>query len=80
MLFNENLTRSFFYGFEPDFLPAKRPRVSWTTCVSVIQASLELWPTLVEICYFQKAKKDFPQVRVKNKRLKGRNGTAIPRI
>jgi hypothetical protein len=41
--------------------------------VSVIQASLELWPTLVEICYLHKDKKEFPQLRVKNKRLKSPN-------
>ena len=26
--------------------------------VSVIKGSIELWPTLVEICYFQKTAKD----------------------
>ena len=41
--------------------------------ISVIQASLELWPTLVEICYLHKDKKAFPQLRVKNKKLKSRN-------
>ena len=44
--------------------------------VSVIHASLELWPTLVEICYFHKDKKEFPQLRVNNKRLK--NGHRTP--
>jgi hypothetical protein len=42
--------------------------------ISVIHASLELWPTLVEICYFHKDKKDLPQLRVKNKKLKAHNG------
>lgn len=27
-------------------------------------------PTLVEICYYQKDKRQFPQTRVKNKRIK----------
>jgi hypothetical protein len=45
--------------------------------ISVIHASLELWPTLVEICYFHKDKKDLPQLRVKNKKLKGHNGRTI---
>jgi hypothetical protein len=34
--------------------------------VSVIKGSLQLWPTLVEICYFQKSRKGLPQVRVSN--------------
>ena len=73
-LFSENLARSF-YGFEPDFFQQNVTRIV-DDVVSVIHASLELWPTLVEICYFHKDKKDFPQVRVKNKKLKTRNGTA----
>jgi hypothetical protein len=77
LLFNENLTRSF-YGFEPDFFQQNVTRIV-DDVVSVIQASLELWPTLVEICYFQKDRKEFPQIRVRNRRLKSRNGTAIPR-
>jgi hypothetical protein len=43
--------------------------------VSVIQASLELWPTLVEICYFYKDKKEFPQIRVKNKKIPSRKNS-----
>jgi hypothetical protein len=42
--------------------------------VSVIQSSLELWPTLVEICYYHKDKRQFPQLLVENKKLKSRNG------
>jgi hypothetical protein len=66
-LFAENLSRSF-YGFEPDFFQQNVTRIV-DDVVSVIQASLELWPTLVEICYFHKDKKDFPQIRVRNKKL-----------
>ncbi|MDR3404589.1 MAG: hypothetical protein P4L99_18955 [Chthoniobacter sp.] len=73
-LFSENLARSF-YGFEPDFFQQNVTRIV-DDVVSVIQASLELWPTLVETCYFHKDKKEFPQLRVKNKKLKNRNGTA----
>ncbi len=40
--------------------------------VSQIQASLEIWPTLVEVCYYYKDKKPLPQIRVKNKRLEHR--------
>jgi hypothetical protein len=71
-LFAENLARSF-YGFEPDFFQQNVTRIV-DDVVSVIQASLELWPTLVEICYLHKDKKEFPRIRVKNKRLKSRNG------
>ena len=34
--------------------------------VSVIKGSQQLWPTLVEICYFQKVRKGLPQLRVSN--------------
>src|ERR1700741_4815319 len=64
LLFAENLARSF-YGFEPDFFQQNVTRIV-DDVVSVIHASLELWPTLVEICYLQKDKEDFPQIRVKN--------------
>ena len=70
-LFAENLARSF-YGFEPDFFQQNVTRIV-DDVISVIQASLELWPTLVEICYLHKDKKAFPQLRVKNKKLKSRN-------
>jgi hypothetical protein len=73
-LFAENLTRSF-YGFEPDFFQQNVTRIV-DDVISVIHASLELWPTLVEICYYHKDKKQFPQLLVKNKRLKNHNGTA----
>jgi len=76
LLFNETLTRSF-YGFEPDFFQQNVTRIV-DDVVSVIHASLELWPRLVEICYFHKDKKAFPQIRVKNKQLKSRNGPAAP--
>jgi hypothetical protein len=71
-LFAENLARSF-YGFEPDFFQQNVTRIV-DDVVSVIQASLELWPTLVEICYLHKDKREFPQRRVKNKKLKSRKG------
>jgi hypothetical protein len=37
--------------------------------ISQIQASLELWPTIVEISYYQKDKQLLPQTRIKNKRI-----------
>jgi hypothetical protein len=36
--------------------------------ISVIKGSIELWPTLVEICYFQKGRRGLPQVLVKNQK------------
>jgi hypothetical protein len=70
-LFAETLARSF-YGFEPDFFQQNVTRIV-DDVVSVIQASLELWPTLVEICYLHKDKQELPQLRVKNRKLKSRS-------
>ncbi len=66
--FAENLAK-VFYGFEPDFFQQNVSRIV-DDVVSQIHASLELWPTLVEICYYQKDKREFPLTRVKNKRIK----------
>jgi len=74
-LFAENLTRSF-YGFEPDFFQQNVTRIV-DDVISVIHASMELWPMLIEICYFQKDKRDFPQLLVKNRKLKSRSGAAL---
>jgi hypothetical protein len=68
LLFGENLTK-VFYGFEPDFFQQNVSRIV-DDVISQIHASLELWPTLVEICYYQKDKQQFPQTRVNNKRIK----------
>jgi hypothetical protein len=27
---------------------------------------MEIWPTLVEICYFEKSRRGLPQIRVEN--------------
>ncbi|WP_038159198.1 hypothetical protein [Verrucomicrobium sp. BvORR106] len=67
-VFAENLAK-VFYGFEPDFFQQNVSRIV-DDVISQIHASLELWPTLVEICYYQKDKQAFPQTRVKNKRVK----------
>jgi hypothetical protein len=72
--FGENLARSF-YGFEPDFFQQNVSRIV-DDVISQIHASLELWPTLVEICYYHKDKKEFPQVKVKNKKIKEHKGIA----
>jgi hypothetical protein len=61
-----NLNKAF-YGFEPDFFQQNLLRIV-DDVVSVIKGSVELWPTLVETCYFQKCRKGLPQIRVNNHR------------
>ena len=63
-LFAANLEKTF-YGFEPDFFQQNLVRIV-DDVVNVIKGSIELWPTLIEICYFQKERKGLPQVRVQN--------------
>jgi hypothetical protein len=65
-LFAANLEKTF-YAFEPDFFQQNLVRIV-DDVVSVIKGSIELWPTLVEICYFQKDRKGLPQVRVHNQK------------
>ncbi len=67
-LFAENLSKAF-YGFEPDFFQQNVSRIV-DDVVSQFHASLELWPTLVEICYLQKDKALLPQTLVRNKRIR----------
>jgi hypothetical protein len=65
-LFAANLNKAF-YSFEPDFFQQNLLRIV-DDVISVIKGSIELWPTLVEICYFHKERKGLPQVRVKNQK------------
>jgi hypothetical protein len=65
-LFAENLSK-VFYGFEPDFFQQNVSRIV-DDVISQIHASLELWPTLVEICYLEKDKHPLPQLRVRNRK------------
>jgi hypothetical protein len=65
-LFAANLEKAF-YAFEPDFFQQNLLRIV-DDVVSVIKGSIELWPTLVEICYFEKVRKGLPQVRVMNQK------------
>jgi hypothetical protein len=75
-LFAANLHKAFF-AFEPDFFQHNLLRLV-DDAVSVIKGSLQLWPTLVEICYFQKIRKGLPQVRVNNQREdERRTGTMV---
>jgi hypothetical protein len=63
-LFAANLQKGF-YGFEPDFFQQNLLRIV-DDVVTVIKGSIELWPTLVEICYFEKGRRGLPQIRVAN--------------
>jgi hypothetical protein len=65
-LFAANLQKAF-YAFEPDFFQQNLLRIV-DDVVSIIKGSIELWPTLVEICYFQKDRRGLPQIKVNNKR------------
>ena len=33
-----------------------------------MRASIQLWPTLIEICYFQKSRRGLPSIHVGNRR------------
>ena len=65
-LFAANLQKAF-YSFEPDFFQQNLLRIV-DDVISVIKGSIELWPTLVEICYLHKDRKGLPQTRVANRR------------
>lgn len=66
-LFADSLQKAF-YGFDPDFFQQNVTRMV-DDVISQFKGSLELWPTLIEICYYAKSKKAFPQLLVSNKRL-----------
>jgi hypothetical protein len=61
-LFATNLEKAF-YGFEPDFFQHNLLRIV-DDAIAVIKASIELWPTLVEICYFQKTRHGLPMLHL----------------
>jgi len=65
-LFAANLEKAF-YGFEPDFFQHNLVRIV-DDAVAVIRSSLELWPTLVEICYFQKIRHGLPMLQLSGAR------------
>ena len=65
-VFAANLQKAF-YGFEPDFFQQNLLRIV-DDVVSVIKGSIELWPTLAEICYFEKNRRGLPQILVNNRR------------
>jgi hypothetical protein len=63
--FADSLQKAF-YGFDADFFQQNVTRMV-DDVISQFKGSLDLWPTLVEICYYAKSKRAFPQVRVMNK-------------
>lgn len=65
-LFAANLEKAF-YGFEPDFFQQNLARIA-DDAIGVIKASIQLWPTLVEIAYFEKRRHGLPKTRVSNER------------
>jgi hypothetical protein len=65
-LFAANLQKAF-YGFEPDFFQQNLVRIV-DDVITVIKGSIELWPTLIEICYLQKDRHGLPQLRVENQK------------
>jgi hypothetical protein len=65
-LFAENLQKAF-YSFEPDFFQQNLLRIV-DDVIGGIKASIQLWPTLVEIAYFQKRRGGLPQTLVANQR------------
>jgi hypothetical protein len=56
-----------FYSFEPDFFQQNLLRIV-DDVVGIIKASIQLWPTLVEIAYFEKRRNGLPMVRVRNQK------------
>jgi hypothetical protein len=65
-LFAANLRKSF-YAFEPDFFQQNLLRIV-DDVLTVIKGSIELWPNLVEIVFFEKARHGLPELRVANQR------------
>ena len=63
-----NLEKAF-YGFEADFFQQNLSRIV-DDVIGDIRSALELWPTLVEICYFRKQSRELPQTRVANQKKK----------
>lgn len=56
-----------FYGFEPDFFQQNLIRIT-DDVISQFKGALEIWPTLVEICYLRKHRIGLPRRRVANRR------------
>lgn len=64
--FAVSLERSF-YGFDADFFQQKLIYLV-DDVISQFKGSLEIWPTLVEICFLRKYRGSLPRTRVANPR------------
>ncbi len=64
LMFAASLEKAF-YSFEPDFFQQNLLRIV-DDVIGVIKASIQLWPTLVEIAYFEKRRNGLPKTRVCN--------------
>jgi hypothetical protein len=74
-LFAAALSRAF-YDFEPDFFQQNVARIVDDE-IALIRSTLEIWPTLLEIVFFEKHRNGLPMRRVANKeRTNGRVLTA----
>jgi hypothetical protein len=56
-----------FYSFELDFFQQNLLRIV-DDVVQIIKGSIQLWPTLVEIAYFEKRRNGLPKTRVSNQK------------
>jgi hypothetical protein len=65
-LFAASLEKAF-YGFEPDFFQQNLLRIV-DDVVDVIKGCIQLWPTLVEIAYFESRRNGLPRMRVRNQK------------
>jgi hypothetical protein len=65
-LFAASLEKAF-YGFEPDFFQQNLLRIV-DDVVGIIKGSIQLWPTLVEIAYFEKRRNGLPKTLVHNQK------------
>jgi hypothetical protein len=66
-LFATNLQEAF-YSFDPNLFQQNLLRIL-DDVVSTIKGSIELWPSLVEMCYFEKNRRGLPWTKVNNRRL-----------
>jgi hypothetical protein len=63
--FAANLRKSF-YGFESDFFQQNLQRIV-DDDLTLIKGALELWPSVIEITFFEKARHGLPHLRVPNR-------------
>jgi hypothetical protein len=64
--FSHGLDRAF-YGFDSDFFQQKLIYIV-DDVINQFKGSLEIWPTLVEICFLRKQRAELPRLKVANQR------------